>query len=158
MSYVWYLLGYIDEIEPDPKSVRIRHEMMKQIKNSSMLLKKTKMEVKTAINVGKITNKQQTEDYLFIMPTLERSEHYTLPKITTMNNPKNIIIDDEIVESKIPILKTIITKTVFAKNIIVKNPIIKKNIVKNPIVKNNIVKNNITKNNIVKNNITKKQR
>lgn len=144
MSYVWYLLGYIDEIEPDPKSVRVRHEMMKQVKNSKIILKKIKMEVRTAINVGKITTKSPTDDYLLIMPEFKRSENYTLPKITTINNPKDIVIN-KIEQPKIPIVKTIITKTIIAKNIIVKNPIIK-----NPIVKNNLSKTAIIRNSIMK--------
>jgi hypothetical protein len=35
LGYVWYLMGYEEkEIEPDPRTVRIRHEMMKQIRLS----------------------------------------------------------------------------------------------------------------------------
>ena len=40
MDYIYYYLGYDDtEIEPDANQVRLRHELMKQIKKSKLKLK-----------------------------------------------------------------------------------------------------------------------
>ena len=36
----WYYLGYEEEVEPHPTTLKVRPEMLKQIKNSKLKLKK----------------------------------------------------------------------------------------------------------------------
>jgi len=41
LYYMWYMMGYdVDEVEPTEQTVRVRHEMLKQIKLSSVKLTK----------------------------------------------------------------------------------------------------------------------
>ena len=39
MSYLWYLLGYEELPEPNEKTIKQRHLVMKQIRNSKLKLK-----------------------------------------------------------------------------------------------------------------------
>ena len=49
IDYIYYLLGYpTDEITPDPKVVKQRHLLMKQIRLSKIKLKPTKTKLSYA--------------------------------------------------------------------------------------------------------------
>ena len=54
MSYIWYLLGYEDEAVPSNLTLRGRNELLKQIRESSLRLKRVKPIVKCGITLGKV--------------------------------------------------------------------------------------------------------
>jgi hypothetical protein len=83
MSYLWYLAGYSEEVEeipPDPRSVRVRHELMKQVKYSSFKLEPTKSIVKFGVDLGNIYE-------TFLLTPEEKKEIENLPPLKLTRDP-----------------------------------------------------------------------
>ena len=69
-SLFYYMLGYGEaEIQANPESIRIRHEMHKQIRNSHIKLRKVKsveIDYKTVSKPIPIPNKKQKKKHKYI--------------------------------------------------------------------------------------------